>query len=69
MTGNEKPLVVDGGAACTDDGITAESVAQVTGVAELTIRAVYREIHPYIHEIIPDWYMSAKDVAEKLPPP
>ena len=61
---------VDGGGACTgNDDVTAESVSQVTGVAEQTIRGVYRDLYPYIHEIIPDWYMDARTVTMKLPPP
>jgi len=43
-------------------------ISVATGVAEGTIRNSYKDLHPYVFKIIPNWYAKEEDLKNLCSP-
>ncbi|WVZ05764.1 hypothetical protein V8G54_019110 [Vigna mungo] len=46
----------------SDDKKPLKDISVATGVAEGTIRNSYKDLHPYVFKIIPNWYAKEEDL-------
>ncbi|QCD97396.1 transcription initiation factor IIB-2 [Vigna unguiculata] len=52
----------------SDDKKPLKDISVATGVAEGTIRNSYKDLHPYVFKIIPNWYAKEEDLKNLCSP-
>eukprot|EP00850_Spirogloea_muscicola_P007233 SM000036S13277 [mRNA] locus=s36:376827:379170:+ [translate_table: standard] len=53
----------------SDKRTNLKEISQVTGVAEVTIRSAYKDLHPHAAVLVPDWFAKPDQLSSLLPPP